>query len=465
MVNCMKSFKDFYKQYLYENRRILTVVNVILFVFLPLYAGYMQIWSYRMSIQLAITNFIGIVTVLFISLSILVPIYNFRFLYKKNHNELYFSLPIQRKKLFLYVFLSGFISLTFSLIIHSFLVILLFRFHYVNDLIAYIFFLILSMLVFYIISTAISVRSNHIFDTIAIGAGYLILPLALMSSLNFIVYSMIQNTPVLLHLGVNPNEIFFISESVYMKFITPVMMVATCGGYFYSKVLGGSAVFEMGVLIYWVVIAAACFYLAYVSFEKRDVEESQETTKTVLGYPLLVNLFAFCIVCMTDSWFEYVLVFIVYMLAIFFANRKIKMSAKNVVTFVVILIASIGLRFSLQQVDLMKQVEIIPTDADVDIYINISGEDVTQWNDVELMNGIEMHASRKNVETMRAFLEDLLESKDLVFMEDSDLNSYCSINFTSKNMYRYRQFKITKRGIEKLDDFAKENPGIGFEVY
>ena len=465
MVNGMRSFKDFYKQYLYENRRILVVANVILFVFLPLYAGYMQIWSYRMSIQTAVTNLMGMINFAFIPLSILVPIYNFRFLYKKNHNELYFSLPIQRKKLFMYVFVSGFISLILSLFAHSLFVLLLFRFQYAKDLISFLFFMVLVMLIFYIISAAISVRSNHIFDTIAIGAGYLILPLALMSSLNFIVYSMIQNTPRLMYLGVNSNEIFMISETVYMKFITPVMMVATCGEYFYSKVLGGSAVFEMGVLIYWMLIGAACFYLAYVSFVKRDVEESQETTKTVLGYPLLVNLFAFCIICMTDSWFEYVLVFIVYILAIFFANRKIRIRAKNVIAFGVILLASMGLRFSLQQVDLMKQVEVIPTDADVDIYINISGEDVMQWNDVELMNGIEMHASRKNVAAMSAFLEDLLESEDLVFIEDSDLNSYCSINFTSKNMYRYRQFKITNRGIEKLQNFSKENPGIGFEMY
>ena len=74
MVNCMRSFKDFYKQYVIENRRFLIMINIVLFVFLPVYSVYVNLWSYRHSPENVMTSFMLMVTILFISLSILVPI-------------------------------------------------------------------------------------------------------------------------------------------------------------------------------------------------------------------------------------------------------------------------------------------------------------------------------------------------------------------------------------------------------
>lgn len=462
MVNCMRSFKDFYKQYIVENRRILITVNLILFVLLPVYSGYVQVWNYnRFSPGNIMTSFITMVTVLFVALSILVPIYNFRFLYKKNYNELYFSLPIERKKLFLYISFSGFLTLILSLFLHSLIVLVIVQ-HLFNQGVLYILLLALEMFVFYSIATAISVRSNHIFDTLAIGAGYLLLPVAFISSINYIVYTMIQRVDALHLIGVETYEIVPVLNSLYIKFFTPVMMVTEFGQYFFNTVYEVTSSFDFILLVYWLIIAGGCFYLAYVSFNKRAVEESQETTKTILGYPLLVNLFALCILCMTDAWFEYLLVFIIYCLVIFFSERKIKISSKNILSFVIVLIASIGLRFSVQQIDLMKRIDMIPT-TDVEyIHMELTGADLSTYFPEYTTNmyGISIHGNKADSKEFNQFLKKMYDDSNFKLRDENQGMNHCFLYFETQDKPRYRHFEITEKGMDQLIEYLATHPNI-----
>ena len=465
MVNCMRTFKDFYKQYVVENRRILITVNLILFVLLPIYSGYVQFWNYKLSPQNMMTSFIMMVTILFIVLSILVPIYNFRFLYKKNYNELYFSLPIERKKLFLYVFFSGFLTLILSLFVHS-LIVLAMTQQLFSMAALYVPLLVFEMFVFYAIATAISVRSNHIFDTIAIGAGYLLLPVAFISSLQYLVYSLIQNVEELHFIGVETYELIPALNNLYIKFMTPVMMVNDFVQYFNNLIFEAAVQFDAVLFGYWMIIACGCFYLAYISFNKRAVEESQETTKTILGYPLLVNLFAICLLCMSDAWFEYLLVFIMYCLAIFFSKRKINISSKNILSFVIVLFASLGLRFSVNQIDLMKYVEIIPKGDFDTISMNLNGDTVSEYFP-ELTNAyysLNISSSKNNRNEVIEVLENMHESDELKAISEKEYDRI-SITFQGKQDFRHREFYITKKGLKHLKEFVEQNPGLQIEVY
>ena len=461
----MRTFNDFYKQYIIENRRILITVNLILLILLPVYSGYVQRWNYKYSSQSVVTSFILIVTILFIVLSILVPIYNFRFLYKKNYNELYFSLPIERKKLFLYVFFSGFVTLGLSLFAHSLIVLVMIQ-QLFSVVVLYIFLLTFEMFVFYTIATAISVRSNHIFDTLAIGAGYLLLPVAFVSSIQYLVYSLIQKIDELHFIGVETHEIFPVLNALYIKFLTPVMMVENFGQYFYQLIFGVDATFDGVLLLYWLVLAVGCFFLAYFSFNQRAVEESQETTQTILGYPLLVNLFAFCILCMCDSWFEYILVLMLYCMAIFFSKRKIMISFQNILTFGIVLIASVGLRFAVNQMDLMKYVEIIPQGNFDDVSIQMNGNFVSEYFP-EFTNefyAVNMSVSKKDVNKMIEFLENMYESKALDATNQKE-NGRIVISFYGKQDFYHREFHITKKGLKQMKEFVDQNPSIFVEVY
>ena len=465
MVHCMRTFKDFYKQYVLENRRVLIAANLVLFVLLPIYCGYVQVWNYKYSKDIIGTTFIMMVTILFIALSILLAIYNFRFLYKKNHNELYFSLPIERNRLFLYVFFSGFLTLLLSLYGQSLIVLLLIQKLFAAEGM-YVLFLGLELFVFYSIATAISVRSNHIFDTLAIGAGYLLLPLAVIASMNYVVYSLIQKNEALHFIGIEAYELVPALNAAYLKFISPVSMVGEFGMYFYNLVLETTAKFDFMLLIYWLVIAGVCFYLAYVSFYKRKVEESQETTNTVLGYPLLVNLFALCALCMSDAWFEYLLVFVFYCLAICFSKRKIKISPKNIAAFVIILCASIGFSIGTNRVDLLNYVEIIPEGKYDTISATVYGDSVSEYFP-ELTNeyfAINITIDKEDVSKVTQFLDKMYEEGTIQSMNKNDYDRL-SITFNGKQEFRHREFYITKKGLQNLKQFMEQNPNIETEVY
>lgn len=108
MVCMNKLFNQQYFKYLYKsNRRLLILIWAILFICICFFTTIFTIndftaYSEVQTFVTAMSGFCGI------SISMFVPIYFFRFLYRKRSCDLYFGLPIRKKELFSTTFLFGY---------------------------------------------------------------------------------------------------------------------------------------------------------------------------------------------------------------------------------------------------------------------------------------------------------------------------------------------------------------------
>ena len=114
MVCMNKLFNQQYFKYLYKsNRRLLILIWAILFICICFFTTIFTIndftaYSEVQTFVTAMSGFCGI------SISMFVPIYFFRFLYRKRSCDLYFGLPIRKKELFSTTFLFGYLAVSYT---------------------------------------------------------------------------------------------------------------------------------------------------------------------------------------------------------------------------------------------------------------------------------------------------------------------------------------------------------------
>lgn len=468
MVSCMKSFRQFFKHYIYENRRLYIALNTIICVILLIFNVYMAKWTYHTKMEYIAQSFMMASSMIFCVLAIVTPIYSFRFLYKKNHNELYFSLPLKRSTLFIDLALSGFIAIALPMVLNTLLSVFAFigNTNLLFTLLLHLGMQLFFMFVFYSISLAITVRSNHIFDCLAIGAGYLALPLAISSSVHAIVYQMIKKAEILRQIGVEVYEILPELNDSFMKFFTPVFMNAKNFEYLNARIWQSEATFEWGVCLWWILLACITAYVAYVSFMKREVEASQEQTTTLWGYPLLIGLYVFSLLGMSNEWFQYVLVFIGFCLVIFFAERKITLSLKHVFSFICILLLSFGLKAGVNQLDLFQFVDIIPQDGNLtDLSIFYADEN----NETNLVDdqgnpryGVDIYFhSKEDMKACLEMLDTMYDEKQIVPSTSSNFR----MSLSKDKRYLYRTFQLNDKGEARIKQFMEEHPHVEVQYY
>ena len=141
-------------------------------------------------------------------------------------------------------------------------------------------------------------------------------------------------------------------------------------------------------------------------------------------------------------------------------------SFQNILTFGIVLIASVGLRFAVNQMDLMKYVEIIPQGNFDDVSIQMNGDFVSEYFP-EFTNefyAVNMSVSKKDVNKMIEFLENMYESKELEATNQKE-NGRIVISFYGKQDFYHREFQITKKGLKQMKEFVDQNPSIFVEVY
>ena len=95
MVFMMNDFKAYLRYYVNSNKRLLILVFIILFLIMPFFTfNYMGLPRGPYSLDTFYTGFIALGAATCAGgciLSYLLPIYNFRYLYKKRSHEMYFS--------------------------------------------------------------------------------------------------------------------------------------------------------------------------------------------------------------------------------------------------------------------------------------------------------------------------------------------------------------------------------------
>ena len=310
MVFMMNDFKAYLRYYVNSNKRLLILVFIILFLIMPFFTfNYMGLPRGPYSLDTFYTGFIALGAATCAGgciLSYLLPIYNFRYLYKKRSHEMYFSLPIQRKHLFLYNYISGLLVVLVPLLMNYLLgyFIMLglgYRERPLYMLIPLFFFLGLSILLLiqYSIFTFLSVKCNNLIDSILVNGAYVVMPFIVMLSAT--IFFSNQITAILGDIGASPSE--FINMGMIQMLLS---MPSTIYAFLFNMIASMASemhridtlinAFNWLYFLYWGVIGVLCFWFGWKSFVDRKPEDAEQRTVTLFGYPVIITVITFCMV-------------------------------------------------------------------------------------------------------------------------------------------------------------------------
>lgn len=383
MVYMMNDLKAYLRYYINSNKRLLILVFIILFLMMPFFTfNYMGLPYGEYSLDRFYMGFISLGAAACAGgciLSYLLPIYNFRYLYKKRSHELYFSLPIQRKHLFLYNYISGLIVLFVPLLINYLLgyFVMLglgFRARLIYMMIPLLFILGLSilLLVQYSIFTFLSVKCNNLIDSILVNGAYVVMPFIVIFAANIFFNN--QIITMLGSVGASPNE--FIDMGLIQTLLS---MPATIYVFLFNTmrsmaselyVIDNFVSFNWLYFLYWGVIGVLCFWFGWKSFVDRKPEDAEQRTVSLFGYPVIITVITFCMILFimninSGLVVPSIIVLVAYFCMIFFSNRKIQIRKLHVIVFTVIYLGTFGFSYLYTQTKGFGMVREFPSMAEV----------------------------------------------------------------------------------------------------
>lgn len=402
---CMKiNFKKYLRYYINSNKRYIILICLILFIAMPFLMFNTILGYYSTPIE---AYQIGVISTSVVSvfagcvLSFIIPIFNYRYLYKKNSNELYFSLPIKREKLFNYTYLSGLLLLLVPLLVYYFIcygycAIIFPGVQLYLKIYPLLFVFILSILLVaqYTIFTFLSVKCNNILDSILINGSYVIMPIIVFIAAQ--VFFENQINLILGNIGGSISE--FLPTEIFTNIASLPWVIYTVTkdlnyhllGYFVEKSI---FIGEIPYVIYWGVIGIICFWFGKKAFIVRKPEEAQERTTTIFGYPVIITIVTFSLLLYMMNWtnnllIPSVMIAMLYFCMIFFSNRKIKVKGIHVLVFAALYVGTFGFGQIYTQTSgfgLVKEFVDASTVQQVDLSVNLTVySDVSDYEDYKI---------------------------------------------------------------------------------
>ena len=482
---CMKiNFKKYLRYYINSNKRYIILICLILFLAMPFLMLNSILGFYSSPLQAYETGVISVSTVSVVAgciLSFIIPIFNFRYLYKKSSNELYFSLPIKREKLFNYTYLSGLILLLLPLLVYYFIcygycaiifpgVRLLFKF------LPLVFILLLSILLVaqYTIFTFLSVKCNNILDSILINGSYVVMPLIVFVTAQ--VFFEKQISQILGNIGGSVSEFLPVDMLTSIASLPSVIYVVIENlniallGYYIEK----SCFMEtIPYVIYWVIIGIICFWFGRKAFIVRKPEEAQERTTTIFGYPVIITVVTFSLLLYIINWstdliISSVMIAMLYFCMIFFSNRKIKVKGIHVLIFAVLYVGTFGfgqIYTKTSGFGLVKEFVDASTVEQVEVFGNITvytdtsyykNYNLTLNNNQNIMDYTAHTKKEKEISSLMDIQKEVSNRNTDEYGDASYSISFAITTKDGKERYRNYQLELTKDNEEFLKNILEK---------
>lgn len=361
----MSEWKAYLKYYIKSNRRLIILVLIILFLMMPFFTfNHISPIISKYSLFNKFTTLGAMTYICGCVLSYLVPIFNYRYLYKKSSHELYYSLPITRQKLFRYTFLSGLLVMYVPLIINyaigQMILVLLPKYDENLYAMAPVIFLLgfcVLLLIQYTIFTFLSVKCNNLIDSIIVNGAYVIMPVVVLIA----VYTFFnhQITAIIGEVGAFANE--FLNIELLQQLLSLPMMIISYFVHCLTSFGTRSNAFQMYVhnfswwlVLYWGIIGFVCYWFAQKAFIQRKVEDAQQRTTTLFAYPVIITVVTFSLVLFVMNvdgsvLLPSIIILAFYFCMIFFSNRKIHVRLLHVLVFGIIYCSTLALSFVFTQ--------------------------------------------------------------------------------------------------------------------
>ncbi len=407
--------KAYAKHYMRTNNRLAIVAALILVLFVM---GYIMP---SILIHAALSLFGGApgttngekVASLFISICILayvLPMYQFRFLMKRSSSDLYLSLPIERKRLFYVHYLIGLLYMASVAVLEYIPV----AFYYygnrigitidstwhaplygtsetlITTLLLLVIFLVLGICL-YTFFTCFIVRCHTMLDGILICAIYTLLPLIIFYSMGFFLSNI-------------SNELLYSVESYHFSYMSPLanilvaltslpwQMNAWVRLFFEPTITTDYTCMLLGMeLLVWLILGVICYRNASNYFVHLKSEDSEQPTKSPLTYPILIPLVTFQLLLIIGKGklisFMICILFVCYLIAHFFAQRKITIHVRMIAIYGALVLTSSALHHWLVRTNLFAMIYEIPQGDEVElIRLEIIDQNLNYYVSADITN-------------------------------------------------------------------------------
>lgn len=376
MGSMNNEIRSYAKYYLRRNRKLILLIFAILFVLMP-FLLYNQ-GDYQYGIGEVIQTIV-LFSIAGGCLAFLMPLLNYRFMYGKRSSDLFFSLPIKKGKLFDVQYILGLIVIFVPLIINlvlSFIIIYsrgadILLIPTIQAIIGIIFFLTAQYTLFVFFAH----KCNNMLDAIFINSSYLVLPAILVGSCATFFSNQVGNL-VVSNAGWSEEFFTILNPDIISIISLPYTAIVYAFKVFteaYSKLSIVSIInlFSWWMLVYWIIIMGVTYYFGRKSFIQRREEYAENRSTSLFTYPFISTAITFLLLLLviniTDSLFilSIIIIFLIYMGMLFFANRKIKIKIKYIVIFGVMFVSVYGCSSIFNSTKGFGLIQEVPTQSEI----------------------------------------------------------------------------------------------------
>ena len=406
-----------YVQYFFKsNRRLLILMCVGLFIIMPFAiinsaSGEVEIDNSSLPGCIFVFSLIGTFLVAGI-----MPMFTWRFLYKKTSCNMYLSLPITRKKFFVVQYLLGavfgLIPLYLNFVI-EFLLLGFFTSIALFDFFVYFVVLLIPFFITYTILTMIAVKCNNFADAVVMSGAYLILPFVLyLAIVMFMDYQasdlLIANSSTSLINEIMPEGTMLSALSF------PVSLTISLAWFVFDGFeMAYESIVNLITTGVWCLLGIVAFYISMRGFILRKEEESQHRTTSYLMYPFVVTVLsvALILILFTSDLFSSsmfimgTIIFALYIIMRLFARRSLKIKITDIGGFMGITAATLAFVLVYQSTHGFGLVKEYP-DTDDFRFVNI------YYSSYNNGNSFEMKIPEENIEEFLDWLDGYLEEAE-----------------------------------------------------
>lgn len=344
------SVKKYCHYLLHANKRMYLIIFAFLCMIMPC-----MVFVNINAVEYAKNAYVEVAQMLVASgcvLSFVSPIYFFRHIFWKRSADMYFGLPMDRKTLFKNTFLMSVGSYLIPLYIAYYAAVVLcvilgntqdIGLALVLPLMLSIIFVTISCIVTWIVSF-----SNSLLDAIVISGLYFLLPYLFCSYFYSFLNSIFQNVMVGDGSYIYETVFHFINEQILVIWEYAIKLTWLVTNHADYRLVNADPV-ALWPLIYWAVIGVIAWFGGYHFYTKRKQEQSEQRTNIWCGYSLLsilvvviMSLTMFTTFDIDQMILVIIIIFCIYNVLLFLAQRTMKLRAPNMIVFLCIILCCFG---------------------------------------------------------------------------------------------------------------------------
>lgn len=334
--------KAYFKYLCKTNKKVLLVIFIFGFCVCPLITGLSApntIYNTANSSVIYSAHYAQFIVYLLmiIGLSYLLPLFNYRFIQYKKSVDTFLSLPIKKATLFKTIFAFSLFELIAPFFVNSLLalIIIFLKGYYIDIPYYFIYIVFISVFAFVllVINTFITIKCNTSIDTIICMVAYSVLPFAIFGAILSFIERYVVGT-------------YFYDDEI-LNFISVLFYFMNYGFAILSKALSSQTSNQINYInsIGFGVLSILLYCFTIKSFVKRSGEAAEQITSSKLMYKLIIP--AYTVLCfmlvsienrLSDYFVFLIVVFIVYMIGIFIANREVKITKTSIILFIIFVI-------------------------------------------------------------------------------------------------------------------------------